>query len=147
MLLGRRCNCHRNIRFNRRSRPPRQRSFSDVTKENIARTLPLIIMPAIPPAMIGVIALAGIVVRNSVVLIDFVRHGKEPGLSLHETFSLSFRSPDHALSAPPIPAMIVPRNCVTINGVIIRCGAGVPPAAGKRRRDACTTKTPTETGH
>jgi len=35
-------------------------------------------------AMIGMIALAGIVVRNSVVLIDFIRHGKDSGLELRE---------------------------------------------------------------
>jgi len=35
-------------------------------------------------AMIGMIALAGIVVRNSVVLIDFIHHGQAEGLSLRE---------------------------------------------------------------
>ncbi|MBN1395013.1 MAG: efflux RND transporter permease subunit [Pirellulales bacterium] len=35
-------------------------------------------------AMIGMIALAGIVVRNSVVLIDFIHHGKDQGLELRE---------------------------------------------------------------
>ncbi|MGW8257166.1 MAG: efflux RND transporter permease subunit, partial [Thermoguttaceae bacterium] len=35
-------------------------------------------------AMIGMIALAGIVVRNSLVLIDFIRHGKQQGLSQRE---------------------------------------------------------------
>ncbi|NQT36894.1 MAG: efflux RND transporter permease subunit, partial [Planctomycetes bacterium] len=35
-------------------------------------------------AMIGMIALSGIVVRNSVVLIDFIHHGQAEGLSLHE---------------------------------------------------------------
>jgi multidrug efflux pump subunit AcrB len=35
-------------------------------------------------AMIGMIALAGIVVRNSVVLIDFIHHGQEYGLDLRE---------------------------------------------------------------
>lgn len=35
-------------------------------------------------AMIGMIALSGIVVRNSVVLIDFIRHGKDEGLTLRE---------------------------------------------------------------
>ena len=35
-------------------------------------------------AMIGMIALAGIVVRNSVVLIDFIRHGRDYGLSMRE---------------------------------------------------------------
>jgi multidrug efflux pump subunit AcrB len=35
-------------------------------------------------AMIGMIALAGIVVRNSVVLIDFITHGKDEGLALRE---------------------------------------------------------------
>jgi len=35
-------------------------------------------------AMIGMIALAGIVVRNSVVLIDFIGHGQADGLSLRE---------------------------------------------------------------
>ncbi len=35
-------------------------------------------------AMIGIIALAGIVVRNSVVLIDFIHHGQAEGLPLRE---------------------------------------------------------------
>ena len=35
-------------------------------------------------AMIGMIALAGIVVRNSVVLIDFIQHGVAEGLALRE---------------------------------------------------------------
>jgi multidrug efflux pump subunit AcrB len=35
-------------------------------------------------AMIGMIALAGIVVRNSVVLIDFITHGKDEGLTVRE---------------------------------------------------------------
>ena len=35
-------------------------------------------------AMIGMIALSGIVVRNSVVLIDFIHHGKDQGLSQRE---------------------------------------------------------------
>jgi len=35
-------------------------------------------------AMIGMIALAGIVVRNSVVLIDFITHGKAEGLTVRE---------------------------------------------------------------
>jgi multidrug efflux pump subunit AcrB len=36
-------------------------------------------------AMIGMIALAGIVVRNSVVLIDFIHYGQAEGLSLEES--------------------------------------------------------------
>jgi multidrug efflux pump subunit AcrB len=35
-------------------------------------------------AMIGMIALAGIVVRNSVVLVDFIQYGIADGLSLEE---------------------------------------------------------------
>ena len=35
-------------------------------------------------AMIGMIALAGIVIRNSVVLIDFIHHGQAEGLALRE---------------------------------------------------------------
>jgi len=35
-------------------------------------------------AMIGMIALSGIVVRNSVVLIDFIHHGQAEGLPLRE---------------------------------------------------------------
>ncbi len=35
-------------------------------------------------AMIGMIALAGIVVRNSVVLIDFITHARQEGLALRE---------------------------------------------------------------
>jgi multidrug efflux pump subunit AcrB len=64
---------------------------------------PLIIMAAIPfslvgilPAhglmgafftatsMIGFIALAGIIVRNSILLVDFVRHGARPGMTLRD---------------------------------------------------------------
>ena len=36
-------------------------------------------------SMIGFIALAGIIVRNSILLVDFVRHGAMPGQSLRET--------------------------------------------------------------
>lgn len=36
-------------------------------------------------AMIGIIALAGIVVRNSVVLVDFIHYGQQSGLSLEES--------------------------------------------------------------
>jgi multidrug efflux pump subunit AcrB len=35
-------------------------------------------------AMIGMIALAGIVVRNSIILIDFIHHHLEQGYSLHD---------------------------------------------------------------
>lgn len=35
-------------------------------------------------AMIGMIALAGIVVRNSIILIDFIHHGLAAGLALEE---------------------------------------------------------------
>jgi multidrug efflux pump subunit AcrB len=35
--------------------------------------------------MIGIIALAGIVIRNSVVLVDFIHHGLAGGLSLEES--------------------------------------------------------------
>ncbi len=40
-------------------------------------------------AMIGMIALSGIVVRNSVVLIDFIHHGLAEGLSLREAIIAS----------------------------------------------------------
>jgi multidrug efflux pump subunit AcrB len=36
-------------------------------------------------SMIGFIALAGIIVRNSILLVDFIRHGAEEGASLEET--------------------------------------------------------------
>ncbi|MBR9825334.1 MAG: efflux RND transporter permease subunit [Alphaproteobacteria bacterium] len=36
-------------------------------------------------SMIGFIALAGIIVRNSILLVDFIRHGAEAGDSLRET--------------------------------------------------------------
>jgi multidrug efflux pump subunit AcrB len=36
-------------------------------------------------SMIGFIALAGIIVRNSILLVDFIRHGAEEGASLKET--------------------------------------------------------------
>ncbi|MDE2329020.1 MAG: efflux RND transporter permease subunit, partial [Rhodospirillales bacterium] len=35
-------------------------------------------------SMIGFIALAGIIVRNSILLVDFIRHGARPGLTLRE---------------------------------------------------------------
>jgi multidrug efflux pump subunit AcrB len=35
--------------------------------------------------MIGFIALAGIIVRNSILLVDFIRHGAEVGEPLRET--------------------------------------------------------------
>jgi multidrug efflux pump subunit AcrB len=34
--------------------------------------------------MIGFIALAGIIVRNSILLVDFIRHGARPGVKLRE---------------------------------------------------------------
>jgi multidrug efflux pump subunit AcrB len=34
--------------------------------------------------MIGFIALAGIIVRNSILLVDFIRHGAQPGDTLRE---------------------------------------------------------------
>lgn len=36
-------------------------------------------------SMIGFIALAGIIVRNSILLVDFIRHGAEEGMSLRDT--------------------------------------------------------------
>ncbi len=36
-------------------------------------------------SMIGFIALAGIIVRNSILLVDFIRHGSQPGMSLRQT--------------------------------------------------------------
>jgi multidrug efflux pump subunit AcrB len=66
-------------------------------------TLPLVILTPIPltligivpghwifnapftaTSMIGFIALAGIIVRNSILLVDFVRHGARPGMTLRE---------------------------------------------------------------
>ena len=35
--------------------------------------------------MIGFIALAGIIVRNSILLVDFIRHARTPGKSLRDT--------------------------------------------------------------
>ena len=35
-------------------------------------------------SMIGFIALAGIIVRNSILLVDFIRHGARPGAGLRE---------------------------------------------------------------
>ena len=40
--------------------------------------------PFTATSMIGFIALAGIIVRNSILLVDFIRHGARPGLSLRE---------------------------------------------------------------
>ena len=41
--------------------------------------------PFTATSMIGFIALAGIIVRNSILLVDFVRHGTAPGKTLRET--------------------------------------------------------------
>ncbi|WP_072388721.1 efflux RND transporter permease subunit [Hyphomicrobium sp. CS1BSMeth3] len=40
--------------------------------------------PFTATSMIGFIALAGIIVRNSILLVDFIRHGRQPGRSLRE---------------------------------------------------------------
>ena len=40
--------------------------------------------PFTATSMIGFIALAGIIVRNSILLVDFVRHGARPGQTLRE---------------------------------------------------------------
>jgi multidrug efflux pump subunit AcrB len=40
--------------------------------------------PFTATSMIGFIALAGIIVRNSILLVDFIRHGAQPGLPLRE---------------------------------------------------------------
>jgi multidrug efflux pump subunit AcrB len=40
--------------------------------------------PFTATSMIGFIALAGIIVRNSILLVDFIRHSSAPGLSLRE---------------------------------------------------------------
>ena len=40
--------------------------------------------PFTATSMIGFIALAGIIVRNSILLVDFIRHGARPGLPLRE---------------------------------------------------------------
>ncbi|HVC61060.1 MAG TPA: efflux RND transporter permease subunit [Acetobacteraceae bacterium] len=40
--------------------------------------------PFTATSMIGFIALAGIIVRNSILLVDFVRHGARPGMTLRE---------------------------------------------------------------
>jgi multidrug efflux pump subunit AcrB len=40
--------------------------------------------PFTATSMIGFIALAGIIVRNSILLVDFIRHGAQPGLGLRE---------------------------------------------------------------
>ena len=40
--------------------------------------------PFTATSMIGFIALAGIIVRNSILLVDFIRHAKTPGRSLRE---------------------------------------------------------------
>ena len=66
-------------------------------------TLPLVILTPVPltligimighwlfsapfsaPSMIGFIALAGIIVRNSILLVDFIRHGRSRGAPLRE---------------------------------------------------------------
>ena len=40
--------------------------------------------PFTATSMIGFIALAGIIVRNSILLVDFIRHGSRPDRSLRE---------------------------------------------------------------
>jgi multidrug efflux pump subunit AcrB len=40
--------------------------------------------PFTATSMIGFIALAGIIVRNSILLVDFIRHAARPGLTLRE---------------------------------------------------------------
>jgi multidrug efflux pump subunit AcrB len=40
--------------------------------------------PFTATSMIGFIALAGIIVRNSILLVDFVRHGATPGQTLRQ---------------------------------------------------------------
>jgi multidrug efflux pump subunit AcrB len=40
--------------------------------------------PFTATSMIGFIALAGIIVRNSILLVDFIRHGAAPGKTLRE---------------------------------------------------------------
>jgi multidrug efflux pump subunit AcrB len=40
--------------------------------------------PFTATSMIGFIALAGIIVRNSILLVDFIRHGRKPGSSLRD---------------------------------------------------------------
>jgi multidrug efflux pump subunit AcrB len=40
--------------------------------------------PFTATSMIGFIALAGIIVRNSILLVDFIRHGAEPGKRLRD---------------------------------------------------------------
>ncbi len=47
-------------------------------------------------AMIGMIALAGIVVRNSIILIDFIHHSLARGLNLEDAVSRSGRNPPAA---------------------------------------------------
>jgi multidrug efflux pump subunit AcrB len=42
-------------------------------------------VPFTATSMIGFIALAGIIVRNSILLVDFIRHGRTPGQPLTET--------------------------------------------------------------
>jgi multidrug efflux pump subunit AcrB len=41
--------------------------------------------PFTATSMIGFIALAGIIVRNSILLVDFIRHGRKPEASLRDT--------------------------------------------------------------
>jgi multidrug efflux pump subunit AcrB len=41
--------------------------------------------PFTATSMIGFIALAGIIVRNSILLVDFIRHASRPGASIRET--------------------------------------------------------------
>ena len=41
--------------------------------------------PFTATSMIGFVALAGIIVRNSILLVDFIRHGGQPGQPMTET--------------------------------------------------------------
>ncbi|MCB2058379.1 MAG: efflux RND transporter permease subunit, partial [Novosphingobium sp.] len=45
----------------------------------------LFMAPFTATSMIGFIALAGIIVRNSILLVDFIRHARSPDKSLRET--------------------------------------------------------------
>ena len=55
--------------------------------------------PFTATSMIGFIALAGIIVRNSILLVDFVRHGAAPGTDIARCAALGRRDP---LQADPV---------------------------------------------
>jgi multidrug efflux pump subunit AcrB len=66
--------------------------------------------PFTATSMIGFIALAGIIVRNSILLVDFIRHGRVPG---------------HPLTATLIEAGAIRFKPILLTALAAMIGAGV----------------------